>query len=100
MTTLLTASETRKLVKENYEIKKVNLNKNLLENASNMIETAARIWLKSALITEIYSSPSATISRIKNICQESSLIGDYDGSLDNPGSSYLWIGSKVMPIFL
>lgn len=28
----------------------------------------------------------------ERLIQESSAVGDYDDSLDNPGSSYLWVG--------
>lgn len=33
-----------------------------------------------------------TPDTIKRIVQESSGVGDYDDALDNPGSSFLWIG--------
>ena len=38
-----------------------------------------------------YASAPAVDTRL---IQESSAIGDYDDAMDNPGSSYLWIGDN------
>jgi len=33
-----------------------------------------------------------TPGEMTRLIQESSAVGDYDDSLDNPGSSFLWVG--------
>lgn len=41
------------------------------------------------LLTEIYQNKRGEMTRI---LAESSAVGDYEDSLDRPGSSFLWVG--------
>lgn len=38
--------------------------------------------------------PAYSIGEVKRLASQSSAIGDYDDSLDRPGSSFLWIGES------
>lgn len=43
------------------------------------------------VLEEKYQNEPGVMTRL---IQESSAIGDYDNSLDTPGSSYLWVGEN------